>query len=310
MNNPYENGNQHDQLGTEESNIKPGVVGNSFAQTLGGKESTSPSFSIEKDKIFPSKYKSDAKEKNANDGQELTLTQKIIREVKTIAVIILLVFVFRSIFFEPFKIPSGSMIPTLMIGDFILVNKLAYGLKVPFSDLFSDPVYISESKRPERGDVIVFKYPKDPSINYIKRVIGLPGDTVEMRDKVVYINGNPITPHAIEEPKAKKYMEDMDDKFKEMNLKFFNSKTGNHNHIYQINEDNFFKSDFEKVVIPKDNFFVMGDNRDFSADSRYWGPVPFENIKGKAVLVWFSMITPFSENNFKFRPWRIGTKIE
>jgi signal peptidase I len=114
--------------------------------------------------------------------------EKFIKEVKSFTMIIMSVLIFRSVLFEPFKIPSGSMIPTLLIGDFILVNKFSYGFKVPFSDWFTDPVYITGPKQPERGDVIVFKYPKDTNLNYIKRVIGLPGDTIEVIDKVVYVN--------------------------------------------------------------------------------------------------------------------------
>jgi signal peptidase I len=110
---------------------------------------------------------------------------KFIKEVKSFTLIILSVLVFRSVLFEPFKIPSGSMIPTLLIGDFILVNKFSYGFKVPFSDWFSDPIYMTGSAQPKRGDVIVFKYPKDTNLNYIKRVVGLPGDTIEVIDKVV-----------------------------------------------------------------------------------------------------------------------------
>jgi signal peptidase I len=124
---------------------------------------------------------------------DLSKKQKLIKEVKSIVLIIIAVLTFRSIFFEPFRIPSGSMIPTLMIGDFILVNKFAYGLKVPFTDVVLgeksfNPIYIIKRDGPKRGDVIVFKYPKDLSVNYIKRVIGLPGDTLEIRNKVVYIN--------------------------------------------------------------------------------------------------------------------------
>lgn len=243
---------------------------------------------------------------NPSTEQELTKKERIIREVKNISIIVVLVFVFRSVCFEPFRIPSGSMIPTLLIGDFILVNKMAYGYKVPFSDWIGDPIYLSTPKLPERGEVIVFKYPKDTSLNYIKRVIGLPGDTLEMRDKIVYINGNPVIPLPID---GKNYMDDMDDKFKSVNLKFFRETLGSNNHVYQIDSDSFVRSDFEKIVIPKDQFFVMGDNRDFSADSRYWGFVPFNHIKGRALFVWFSMIIP-GEYDFKFRPWRIGTSIK
>lgn len=232
-------------------------------------------------------------------------------EFKSISLIIVTVLAFRSVFFEPFKIPSGSMIPTLLIGDFILVNKFSYGFKVPFSDWFSDPIYITGPGKPERGDVIVFKYPKDESLNYIKRVIGLPGDTVEIIEKVVYVNDKPIETKVID---GKEIMEDMDDKFKRYNFKFFQTKTGEHDHVSQIDQDNIWYPNFKKIKVPEGSYFVMGDNRDFSQDSRYWGFVPFNNIKGEAILIWFSWSFPWpwenSEETFKFRPWRIGTLID
>lgn len=251
-------------------------------------------------KIFKRKGKEDK-------DSHLTRRQKIIKEVKSISLIVFVVLGFRSVFFEPFKIPSGSMIPTLMIGDFILVNKFSYGFKVPFSDMFWDPIYISNASEPKRGDVIVFKYPKDPSINYIKRLIGLPGDTLEVRDKVVYINNEPISS---EEFDGTEIMKDMDEKFKQYSFKFYKNKTGTHEHVTQIHVDNHYNDYYPKIKIPQGHFFVMGDNRDFSADSRYWNFVPFENIKGKAILVWFSAIMPWSDDSFKLRPWRIGTLID
>lgn len=236
--------------------------------------------------------------------------KKITREIVSIFLIIVSVLAFRSTFFEPFKIPSGSMIPTLLIGDFILVNKFSYGFKVPFSDWFSDPVYMTGPDKPKRGDVIVFKYPKDTSLNYIKRVVGLPGDTVEVRDKVVYINDKPLEMKEID---GKEIMEDMDEKFKIYNFKFFETITGKAKHISQHNMDALYSSDYYKTEIPKGHYFVMGDNRDFSADSRRWGFVPFSYIKGKAVMVWFSLNFkwPFTESDdtFSFRPWRIGNSI-
>ena len=240
-----------------------------------------------------------------------TRKQKAIKEIKSITLIISVVMVFRSVFFEPFRIPSGSMIPTLMIGDFILVNKFAYGFKLPFSD-FSlgsinwSPIYIFKRDAPKRGDVIVFKYPKDPAVNYIKRVVVLPGDSIKISNKVVYINNKKIETKEIP---GKEIMSDMDDKFRSYNLKFYETKTGEHTHVIQQDSDNYYKVDFNERIIPKDKFFVMGDNRDFSYDSRFWGFVPSENIKGRALFVWFSMILPFSEHAFKFRPWRIGTGI-
>lgn len=236
---------------------------------------------------------------------------KFLKEVKSFTLIILSVLVFRSVLFEPFKIPSGSMIPTLLIGDFILVNKFAYGFKVPFSDWFSDPVYITGPGAPDRGDVIVFKYPKDTNLNYIKRVIGLPGDTIEVIDKVVYVNNQPIE---VKEIDGKEILEDMDDRYKSYQFKFLETKTGDVTHVTQIDVGNDFSANYYKFTVPKDNYFVMGDNRDFSADSRRWGTVPFGHIKGQAIMVWFSLSVPWpwsedEQESWKFRPWRIGKII-
>ncbi|MCK5072735.1 MAG: signal peptidase I [Bacteriovoracaceae bacterium] len=232
--------------------------------------------------------------------------KKIIKEIKSIILIIVVVFAFRSTFFEPFTIPSGSMIPTLVIGDFILVNKFSYGFKVPFSDMFWDPIYIGSFKSPERGDVVVFKYPKDKSINYIKRVVGLPGDTLEIVDNFVYINGKQIETHPHD---GGKIIEDMDAKFKNYSFNFYKAKTGEHDHIIQFRKK-WYATNKSEMKIPEGNYFVMGDNRDFSADSRYWGFVPEENIKGRALFVWFSMVMPWSEHPFRFRPHRIGKAVD
>ncbi len=233
------------------------------------------------------------------------------KKIKVFFLFIILIILIRSSLFEPYRIPSGSMIPTMMIGDFIMVNKMSYGLKVPLSDLaFADvnmnPIYIFGESSPKRGDVIVFKFPKTPTTYYIKRVVGLPGDDLEIKDKIVYINGKAMESKEVD---GKEIMEDMDEKFKGYNLKFYSTKTGEHEHVIQRDNDNYFQVDHEKQKIPDGKFFVMGDNRDFSYDSRFWGLVPHENIKGKALFVWFSM-NVFGEHPFTFRPWRIGEAID
>lgn len=255
----------------------------------------------------------DSEELTADEfKKEVSKKDKLIKEAKSITLILLAVLTFRSMIAEPFRIPSGSMIPTLMIGDFILVNKLSYGVKVPFTDinLFgfdSDPIYLFGKSDPKRGDVIVFKYPRDRSINYIKRVVAVPGDTVEVRSKILYVNDQP---QVMEESKDnKKFLDEMDDKFKTYNFNFFKAKTGEADHILQFDRDAFYSTDFEKRTIGPNEFFVMGDNRDYSSDSRFWGTVPRENIKGRAMFVWFSLIFPLGEYPFKFRPFRIGTVI-
>jgi signal peptidase I len=218
-----------------------------------------------------------------------TRKEKFIKEVKSFTLIILSVLVFRSVLFEPFKIPSGSMIPTLLIGDFILVNKFSYGFKVPFSDWFSDPIYLTGPQQPKRGD-----------------------DTIEVIDKVVYVNNKPIETKEID---GKKILEDMDDRYKSYQFKFMETKTGGATHVTQVDQGNDYFANYYKFTVPKDNYFVMGDNRDFSADSRRWGTVPFGHIKGKAIAIWFSLSVPWpgsedEQESFKFRPWRIGTIID
>lgn len=253
-----------------------------------------------------------AQEIAAETAPMVSKKEKFIKEAKSFFLIILSVLVFRSVLFEPFKIPSGSMIPTLLIGDFILVNKFSYGFKVPFSDWFTDPIYMTGPKQPERGDVVVFKYPKDTNLNYIKRVIGLPGDTIEVIDKVVYVNNQPIQTKEID---GKDIIEDMDERYKSYQFKFLETKTGNATHVSQIDVGNDYFANYYKFTVPKDNYFVMGDNRDFSADSRRWGTVPFGHIKGKAIMVWFSLSVPWpwsedEQESWKFRPWRIGKLID
>ncbi len=198
--------------------------------------------------------------------------------VKTWGPALLAVFVIRSVVAEPFRIPSGSMIPTLEIGDFILVNKFAYGFRFPFTAL-----RLVEVGEPKRGDVVVFRYPEDPSVDYIKRIVGLPGDEITVRDNVLQVNGVPVERRfvsrlsfqddACETESARLYDEQLD----EVRHAILNADT----RVYALAE-------FGPQVVPPDSVFVMGDNRDNSSDSRRWGPVPRSYIKGRAMVVWFS----------------------
>lgn len=186
--------------------------------------------------------------------------------------VVLIVFILRGFIAEPFRIPSGSMLPTLEIGDFILVSKFNYGVRLPVINK-----KIIELANPERGDVVVFRYPENPSIDYIKRVIGVPGDEIGYYNKVLYINGKP----AEQQPKGDYTVSNH--RFKELNEKLPSPEL-NHNILVS---DLLPASDFV-LVVPEKNYFVMGDNRDNSRDSRVWGFVPDENLVGRAFLVWMS----------------------
>ncbi len=228
--------------------------------------------------------------------------EKILKETKSVSIIILFVLLFRSSFYEPFRIPSGSMIPTLLIGDFILVEKFSYGFKLPFTNIL-----LSNWKAPMRGDVVVFKYPKDESVNYIKRIIGIPGDSVEIINKNVYINGKVLKNIELD---SRDFMIDMDSKFKGYNFKFLKVENNKKDYFIQIDNDNHYKVNTPKIIVPKGRYFMMGDNRDYSYDSRSWGFVNEEAIKGRAVYIWFSLSIPIGEGEFIFRPYRIGKEIK
>lgn len=227
------------------------------------------------------------------------------KEMGSFIVMILLVLAFRSVLFEPFRIPSGSMIPTLNIGDFILVNKFSYGFKVPFSDMWSDPIYLTKFESPKRDDVIVFKYPLEPSLSYIKRVIGVPGDEIEMINKSVYVNGKLISATL----DSSELTKDFAPAFDNMKVNFYKVSDSGKEFMIQTTDKATRVDNLPKFTVPEGKYFVLGDNRDFSGDSRYWGFVPKENIKGRAFLVWMSFTLPVLDEYFSFSPSRIGKSI-
>ncbi|ADJ27630.1 signal peptidase I [Nitrosococcus watsonii] len=188
--------------------------------------------------------------------------------------IIVIVLVLRSFLVEPFRIPSGSMIPTLRVGDFILVNKFIYGIRLPVINK-----KIIDMGEPQRGDVVVFRYPKDPSVDYIKRVIGLPGDRIGYFNKTVYINGELMPQESV----GPYYQEDSSYNHSAV-LRI--EHLGNKEH--QIVVEPGISLVEGEYIIPEGHYFMMGDNRDRSNDSRFWGVVPEENLVGKAFMVWMS----------------------
>jgi len=205
--------------------------------------------------------------------------------------VILIVFLLRSFLVEPFKIPSTSMVPTLLVGDFILVNKFTYGIRLPVANL-----KVIELNAPQRGDVMVFRFPEDPSLDYIKRVVGVPGDLVEYRDKRLTVNG-------VAAP-----MRRLDDYLSRERMQFsrrYAEKFGEREHEILIDEDApalmaqsrtfphaancTYNTQGMACKVPPGHYFMMGDNRDNSSDSRVWGFVPDENIVGKAFFIWLNL---------------------
>jgi len=199
----------------------------------------------------------------------------VVEYARSLFPVILAVLLLRSFVVEPFRIPSGSMMPTLLTGDFILVNKFAYGLRLPVLDTKVIPV-----GEPQRGDVVVFRYPKDPSVDYIKRVVGLPGDRIGYFNKQIYVNGVPVRQDGWQTYIGEGASSAM------TGAKIRTEYLGKAVHKILIEPT---RPGIEgEYVVPEGHYFMMGDNRDNSNDGRYWGFVPEENLVGKAFFIWMS----------------------
>lgn len=202
----------------------------------------------------------------------------IVEYSKSFFPVLFVVLILRSFLVEPFQIPSGSMLPTLEVGDFILVNKFAYGIRLPVINL-----KVVDVGNPKRGDIMVFRYPGNPKVNYIKRVIGLPGDRISYKDKTLFINGAKANQVLVGEkwfPHSELRTEQLGDVSHSIYLDVGTPPTD------------------VDVVVPANKYFMMGDNRDNSNDSRFWGFVPEANIVGKAFAVWLHWDTFFSVPSF------------
>lgn len=231
--------------------------------------------------------------------------------------VILIVFVLRSFLVEPFKIPSGSMLPTLLVGDFILVNKFTYGIRLPVINQKIIPL-----GDPKRGDVMVFRFPRDPSLDYIKRVVGTPGDVVEYREKRLVINGKPIplrqegrfeyTASGLNIVQGDTWREQLgEQEHTAMTQRDYPPVV-----VHQVEGDFPYRENCAyndtgfKCVVPPGHYFMLGDNRDASNDSRYWGFVPDANIVGRAFFIWWNFDDFLNSLKTLALPQRIGQSIE
>lgn len=212
--------------------------------------------------------------------------------------VFIFVLLIRTFVFEPFRIPSSSMMPTLLTGDFIYVNKFSYGLKMPVTH-----GTLIETGHPERGDVVVFRYPQDQSKDYIKRVIAIPGDEVfyDRRTKNVYLNG------ALVKQESLGPYQGFHDDISPQGLNHKTEALGEDREAHQMLTHNGYDNRFQytKLTVPEGHYFVMGDNRDHSSDSRVWGLVPERNLVGEAKFIWMHWRIPHFFEGLK----RIGTKI-
>lgn len=205
----------------------------------------------------------------ANQGMEEVVGEPALVEyAKSFFPVLFIVLVLRSFLYEPFQIPSGSMLPTLQIGDFILVNKYHYGLRLPVVG-----TKVMANNDPERGDVMVFKFPENNKINYIKRVVGLPGDRIRYQNKQLFVNGEPMAQTLVAElPPGRPQIQLMQERLGEVEHAIYKNK------VADVGAGEW--------VVPQGHYFLMGDNRDNSNDSRFWGFVSDELVVGKAVVVW------------------------
>jgi signal peptidase I len=204
--------------------------------------------------------------------------------VESIAIAVLIALFLRAFVVEAFKIPSGSMIPTLQVGDHIFVNKFIYGVRVPFA---KDIKFWMSYRKPRRGEVIVFVYPKEPDKDFIKRIVAVEGDTVEVRDDVVYVNGKPVPRQKIDGECQYDDLNEEGQVWQERRCEAWRESVDGNSYTVIFERNGGHHSSHAQVVPPQ-SVFVMGDNRDNSHDSRFWGFVPFDHIKGKAMVIWFS----------------------
>ncbi len=228
------------------------------------------------------------------EGQaDLVAEPLLVEYARSFFPIVLIVLILRSFLVEPFRIPSGSMMPTLLIGDFILVNKFAYGVRLP-----AVHTKIFDVGKPERGDIVVFRFPKNPNVDYIKRVIGLPGDRISYYGKKVHVNDKPVKQTSLGRYRGVGQGRNM------TGAMHLIEELPNAEHSILVMGSPSRRPGV--YVVPEGEYFVMGDNRDNSNDSRYWGTVPEQMLVGKAFLIWMSW--DWENDGIGFN--RLGTSIK
>jgi len=244
--------------------------------------------------------------KRRKDSNGIAFSEPLLLEYsKSFFPVLLVVLILRGFLFEPFRIPSGSMMPTLLVGDFILVNKFSYGLRLPVTH-----TRLTNGDKPIRGDVAVFRYPRNEALDYIKRVIGLPGDRIGYYNRRLTINGELVETNFDRDYQGLGELNGMVggngcDKV-DVKCKVLIEQQSEVEYTVMNNLQNSYSADGE-LLVPKGHYFVMGDNRDHSSDSRVWGFVPEENLVGKAVMIW--MHWDWRTNGYGLNVSRVGTRI-
>lgn len=217
------------------------------------------------------------------------------QKLSSVVILVVIILLFREMIASPYHVPTASMEPTIKVGDRLIASKLAYGVKIPYTD-----VSLVEWAMPKRGDIIVFKYPENPSIDYVKRVVAVAGEKVQLIDDVIHINDVP-QPRA-EKDANRSILEDIKDDGPNKDL--YEEKLGDlHHWVIQVKEPlrHFARPNTNPVIVPENSVFVMGDNRDNSTDSRFWGEVPMSYVRGQALFVLWSAYQPNDDVWYDYR---------